>query len=90
MNTGSRGLCYRAVAILAMALISNATFAQDAKGDWNERLQAETDIDRLGRLYLELLLEEDPTGAASVGIHGRGDDDYYYDRLMPDGSAVAR
>jgi len=73
-------------AVLALCIAP----AKAATGDWNERLQAETDIDRLGRLYLELLLEEDPTGAAQYGVHGRGDEPYYYDRRMPDPTSEAR
>ena len=59
-------------------------------GDWSERLAAEDDIDRIGRLYIELLLEEDPTNAAQYGIHGKGEQPYYYDRRMPDPSPEAR
>lgn len=73
-------------AVLALCIAP----AKAATGDWNERLQAETDIDRLGRLYLELLLEEDPTGAAQYGVHGRGDEPYFYDRRMPDPTPEAR
>ena len=52
--------------------------------DWQKRVAAENNIDRLGRLYIELMLEEDPTQSSSLGIHGKGDDSGYYDRLLPD------
>jgi len=52
--------------------------------DWQKRVAAENNIDRLGRLYIELLLEEDPSQSTSLGIHGKGDDSGYYDRLLPD------
>lgn len=90
MNQRASKLFYQAVVVIATSLAFNVAVAQQATADWKERLESETDIDRLGRLYLELLLEEDPTGAAQIGIHGRGDDDYYYDRRMPDASAAAR
>lgn len=81
---------FRTLVIPAVALALGAAAVFADSGDWAERLKTETDIDRLGRLYLELLLEEDPTGAAQIGIHGKGDDDYYHDRRMPDPSAEAR
>lgn len=74
--------------VLAIYLCTPAMAVEPS--DWNERLQSETDIDRLGRLYLELLLEEDPTSAASYGVHGRGEDSYYYDRRMPNPGPDAR
>lgn len=75
------------IAALALAMLTNVHASQ---GDWQQRVEAETSIDNLGRLYLELILEESPTTAAQVGIHGRGDDDYYYDRRLPDATAEAR
>lgn len=57
--------------------------------DWLKRAQAETSIDRLGRLYIEFLMEEDPTNSGTFGIHGKGDDADYYDRRLPDISAAA-
>ncbi len=78
-------LCF---ALLALALNTSALASDN--DNWDARVQAETSIDRLGRLYLELLLEEDPTGAAQFGVHGRGDHPYYYDRRMPDGTADSR
>jgi len=78
------------VTILVLALSLNVPLTAAEPSDWNDRLQSETDIDRLGRLYLELLLEEDPTNAASYGVHGRGENPYYYDRRMPDAGADAR
>lgn len=76
--------------ILAIAFVSSLAAAQVEGGNWQARLAAETDIDRLGKLYLELLLEEDPTNASDYGVHGLGDEDYYFDRRMPDSSSEAR
>lgn len=75
-------------AFLALALTTTA-LASDTDS-WDARVQAETSIDRLGKLYLELLLDENPTGASTFGVHGRGDDSYYYDRRMPDATPAAR
>ncbi|KAA9129654.1 DUF885 domain-containing protein [Marinihelvus fidelis] len=75
-------------AFLALALTTTALASDN--DSWDARVQAEDSIDRLGRLYLELLLEEDPTGAAQFGVHGRDDDTYYYDRRMPDATPAAR
>ncbi len=55
--------------------------------DWQTRVQQEQSIDRLARLYLEIMLEGEPTGAASYGIHGTGDDPTYYDDRMGSPSA---
>lgn len=76
--------------IILVLVVFGLANAQASENDWRERVDAETSIDNLGRLYLELILEESPTGAAQVGVHGRGDDDYYYDRRLPDPSAEAR
>jgi len=54
--------------------------------DWQSRVTAENSIDRLGRLYIEFMLEEDPTQSAELGIHGKGDDGTYFDRMLPDAS----
>jgi len=55
--------------------------------EWQQRVAAESSIDRLGRLYVEFILEEDPTQSTQLGIHGKGDDSGYYDRRLPDASA---
>lgn len=49
---------------------------------WQDRVESETNIDRLGRLYLEFLLEEDPGQGSDYGIHGNSDNPYYYDRRL--------
>jgi uncharacterized protein (DUF885 family) len=72
---------------VAGALLPALLFAAVPPADWLQRLEAETSIDRLGRLYLELLLEEDPSQAAGYGIHGKADDPTYYDRRLPDPGA---
>lgn len=58
-------------------------------GEWKERVTAEKSIDRLGRLYLEFLMEENPVNGVAYGIHGKEGDPTYYDRRLPDVSAGA-
>ena len=70
---------------LFFTLAAQADFSMD---DWQQRVAAESNIDRLGRLYIEFMLEEDPTQSASLGIHGKADDGSYYDRRLPDASAA--
>jgi uncharacterized protein (DUF885 family) len=70
---------------LFFTLATQADFSMD---DWQQRVAAESNIDRLGRLYIEFILEEDPTQSASLGIHGKADDSSYYDRRLPDASAA--
>ena len=43
-----------------------------------------------GAMVWANLLEENPTNAASFGVHGRGEDAYYYDRSLPDPGPEAR
>ncbi len=51
---------------------------------WEQRVQQEEDINQLGALYLELLLEESPPAGIQYGVHGKEDDVDYYDRCLPD------
>ena len=74
------------LAILLFQLPLQADFSPE---NWLERVRAETDIDRLGRLYVELLMEENPSQSDSMGLHGKGDEPWYYDRRLPDPSAEA-
>ncbi|MEJ8566752.1 DUF885 domain-containing protein [Elongatibacter sediminis] len=79
--------------ILCCFLAAGLRAAPPAPGavpaDWVDRVEAAPDMDTLGRLYLELLLEEDPGNAATFGVHGRGDDSAYYDRKLADPSRAA-
>jgi uncharacterized protein (DUF885 family) len=70
---------------LSVALPLQADFSRD---DWQGRVAAENDIDKLGRLYIEFLLEENPAESASLGIHGKAGDLTYYDRRLPDATAA--
>ncbi len=70
---------------LFFIISAQADFSLD---DWQQRVSAEDNIDRLGRLYIEFILEENPSRTAELGIHGKGDDGTYYDRLLPDASAA--
>ncbi len=50
--------------------------------EWKSRVEQEQDIDEIAGLYLEILLESDPTSGSSYGIHGKeGEPSYYDDRL---------
>ncbi|MDZ4731305.1 MAG: DUF885 domain-containing protein [Xanthomonadales bacterium] len=81
----STALTVTALMTLLMAMpLTASVFSVD---DWLQRAQAETSIDQLGRLYIEFLMEEDPTNSGGFGIHGRGDDANYYDQRLPDISA---
>jgi len=72
-----------ALACIAFTSPSSADFSIE---EWQQRVAAENSIDGLGRLYIEFILEEDPSQSASLGIHGKGDDASYYDRMLPDAS----
>ena len=74
-------------ALASFVLIANLHADFDLS-DWQKRMAAESSIDRLGRLYLEFLLEEDPSQSATFGVHGKGDDATYYDRMLPDASVT--
>ena len=75
------------VVLLAFApLAPAAAFSID---DWEQRVSPENSIDRLGRLYLELLLEENPVRGVQYGIHGREGDPSWHDRRLPDASLEA-
>ncbi len=75
--------------IIALAHASPAAadvFSIDA---WEQRVASENSIDRLGRLYLELLMEENPVRGVQFGIHGKEGDASWYDRRLPDASPEA-
>lgn len=74
-------------AIVVGLFMSSALCAGFSLEEWQARVAAENSIDRLGRLYIEFILEEDPTQSASLGVHGKGDDVSYYDNRLPDASA---
>lgn len=70
-------------------LIPSVLSAGPLPANWLPRVEAESGIENLGRLYLELLLEENPGDGAGYGIHGKGDDPAWYDRRLPDPGAAA-
>jgi uncharacterized protein (DUF885 family) len=82
------GFTHRAVVLLAGLILFTTELATAGEvfsiEDWKSRVEAESSIDRLGRLYLEFILEEDPTAGADFGIHGKGDDGSYHDRRLPE------
>jgi len=78
-------LCALYLGLLATPSLANE-FSTD---EWLKRAQAETSIDQLGRLYIEFLLEEDPSNSGTFGIHGKADTPAYYDNRLPDLSAAS-
>jgi uncharacterized protein (DUF885 family) len=73
-------------AIIAGLFMSSGLYAGFSLEEWQARVAAEDSIDRLGRLYIEFILEEDPTQSSSLGVHGKGNDVSYYDGRLPDAS----
>ncbi|HMB60843.1 MAG TPA: DUF885 domain-containing protein [Xanthomonadales bacterium] len=69
--------------VLAGLLFSCNLVADFSMEEWKQRVSEENGIDNLGRLYIEFLLQEDPTQSSSLGIHGKAGNPYYYDRLLP-------
>ena len=49
---------------------------------WKYKIDNEDDIDKLGKLYIDFLLEMDPGYGMTIGIHGRDDDPRFYDDLL--------
>jgi uncharacterized protein (DUF885 family) len=79
-------LLIQSVASLSI-LFSAFAFAGFSLDEWKTRVDEESSVDRLGRLYLEFLLEENPSSGGTYGIHGKGQEPNYYDRRLPDPSA---
>jgi uncharacterized protein (DUF885 family) len=66
-----------------------ATPAAFSFEDWKTEVADESSVDRLAEMYLELLLETDPTNGLWLGIHGKDADPGYYDDRLADVSADA-
>ncbi len=77
-----------AVALLALAN-PPIVMAEFDSSDWTRRVEAETSIDGLAKLYVEYLLESNPTFGINIGVHGRDGDPSYYDDRLADTSAEA-
>jgi len=75
------------IALLLLS-VTSATASEFTRAEWLERTKAESSIDQLGRLYIEFLMEEDPTGSGTLGIHGKDGAPAYYDDRLPDLSAT--
>ncbi|MGD8978164.1 MAG: DUF885 family protein, partial [Gammaproteobacteria bacterium] len=88
MKRTSTLVCALALFSLPLVSVSAATADFDFD-DWKARVADEKSIDGLARLYLEIMLEGEPTGAAGYGIHGKGEDPTYYDDRMGRPSAEA-
>jgi uncharacterized protein (DUF885 family) len=74
--------------LLVSLSASPELFADISLQDWQSRVAVQKNIDQLGQLYIEFLLEEDPTLSSTLGVHGKGDVPSYYDSRLPDVSAV--
>jgi uncharacterized protein (DUF885 family) len=46
---------------------------------WKNKIDNEDDIDKLGKLYIDFLVETDPGYGTVLGIHGRDDNPRFYD-----------
>ena len=57
--------------------------------EWKQRVADEQSIDKLTRLYIEILLQDDPVLGGQIGIHGNDSDPRYHDRRLPDVSTEA-
>ncbi len=80
----------RLLCALFLVLLTVPSLADEFSTDeWLRRAQAENSIDQLGRLYIEFLLEEDPSLSGTYGIHGKANTPAYYDDSLPDISATS-
>jgi len=80
----------RLLCALFLILLTAPSLASEFSTDeWLKRAQSESSIDQLGRLYIEFLLEEDPSASGTFGIHGKADTPAYYDDRLPDISAAS-
>lgn len=68
-------------ALLLLALTCGAASAASPNTlrQWEYQFNEEEDIDKLGRLYIDFLLQMDPGYGMLVGIHGRDADSRFYD-----------
>ena len=80
---------FKLALVTALAIPQFCLAAFDSE-DWLRRVQAESDVNELGQLYLELSLEEAPTAGIYLGVHGRGEDIDYYDSRLPNPSSASR
>ena len=79
-----------AATILAPCLLGHV-FAADAGLDvdaWAESIQSESDINRLGRMYLDMSIRLSPPLGGSLGIHGTPESPHAFDDQLGDVSAA--
>ncbi|AQA19629.1 hypothetical protein BST95_16695 [Halioglobus japonicus] len=74
---------------LSFAAVTQAEASWD-RSAWEQQVAAERDINELGRLYLELTLEQSPHNSVFRGLHGTAAEPTRYDDRMADASPVAR
>ena len=79
--------CLIAIVMSGLAMTSAAT--DFALPDWKRRVASEQSVDEITRLYIELLLENNPVLGAQIGIHGNSSNPRYYDQRLPDVSTDA-
>ncbi len=71
-------------AIVSFALTAGAGASDFSLEDWKARVDQETDINALVRLYIDYSLETNPESAAGFGLHGTDAEPYRYDRRLSD------
>jgi len=74
-----------AVAVFGQLSIANAEVDVDA---WVESIQAESDINRLAWMYLDIGIQINPPSGGSQGIHGTAENPTAYDDHLADVSAA--
>ena len=83
MNHHNRNIAAMAIAVglCLQSPITNADVDVDA---WVENIQAESDINRLARLYLDIGIQISPPSGGSLGIHGTAENPSAYDDHLAD------
>ena len=83
MNHHIRNMAAKAIAVglCLQSPITNADVDVDA---WVENIQAESDINRLARLYLDIGIQISPPSGGSLGIHGTAENPSAYDDHLAD------
>ena len=83
MNHHIRNIAATAIAVglCLQSPITNADVDVDA---WVESIQAESDINRLARMYLDIGIQISPPSGGSLGIHGTAEDPSAFDDHLAD------
>lgn len=78
-----------ALLLLLTTIVIPATATAFSLEEWQAEVAREDSMEGLGRLFIFYLLETDPAYGLQVGIHGKGDDTWYYDRRLGGTSPAA-